>query len=135
MAGNGAKVWFSERALAGPPGISLGVLRWIAAGRWGAAQATVSSMMPIALPAGMASTAIPAHAHNSHQACVMIASPPVMNAAVTTATSTQDEGLPCGLPRGNIPVFEPVRGPVPLPGSGVPGRPPARFPGCRAGAA
>ena len=28
----------------------------------------------------------------------MIASPPVMKAAVTTATSAQDEGLPCGLP-------------------------------------
>jgi hypothetical protein len=57
-------------------------------------------MMPIALPAGMASTTTPKHAHSSYQMCVMIASPPVMKAAVTTATSTQDESLPCGLPLG-----------------------------------
>ncbi len=51
-------------------------------------------MMPIALPAGMASTAIPMQAQKSHQICVMIATPPVMKAAVTTVTSAQEESLP-----------------------------------------
>ena len=53
-------------------------------------------MMPIIFPAGMASTTMAMHAHSSTQACVMIDIPPVTDAAVTTATSTQDAGLPWG---------------------------------------
>jgi hypothetical protein len=56
-------------------------------------QSTVSSMMPIIFPAGMASTTMAIHAHSSPQACVMIDIPLVTEAAVTTATSTQDAGL------------------------------------------
>lgn len=53
-------------------------------------------MMPIIFPAGMASTTMAMHAHSSTQTCVMIDIPPVTEAAVTTATSTQDAGLPWG---------------------------------------
>ena len=59
-------------------------------------QSTVSSMMPITFPAGTASITMATHAHNSTQACVMIDIPPARAAAVTTATSTQDAGLPWG---------------------------------------
>ena len=45
-----------------------------------------------------------------------------MKAAVTTATSTQDESLLCGFPFGDVTVLKPLRGRVPLPASGVPGR-------------
>ena len=77
-----------------PPGS--GCESWMAAGVL--PQATVSSMMPTTFPAGMASTTMPIHVHSSHQACAMIAAPPVMNAAITTATSTHDAALPCGWP-------------------------------------
>src|SRR5438132_2267371 len=46
----------------------------------------------------MASAMMPVHVHTSHQACAMMAAPPVVKAAITTATSTQDAGLPCGWP-------------------------------------
>ncbi len=46
----------------------------------------------------------------------MIAIPPVTKAAVTTATGTQDAGLPYGWPpRGDVPVFDLFPGPVTLP--------------------
>src|ERR1051326_7598676 len=82
----------------------LGSVSWSCGGLWASVgvlpQAMVSSMMPISFPAGMASTAIPAHAQNSHHACTMIATPPAVHAPITIATSSQEDGLPCRWPAG-----------------------------------
>src|SRR5712672_2234838 len=82
--------WSRPRSASGPEGCGSAVAAGVLP------QSTVSSMMPIIFPAGMASTTMAMHAHSSTQTCVMIDIPPVTEAAVTTAPSTQDAGLPSG---------------------------------------